>query len=42
MECQHKSNVNVLGLDLDLLEMSLEDAFTAQMNICHAGAGKTS
>jgi len=41
MECQHKSNVNVLGLDLDVLEMSLEDAFTAQMNICHAGAGKT-
>jgi len=29
MECQHKNDINVLGLDLDVLEMSLEDAFSA-------------
>lgn len=28
-ECQHKSNDDVLGLDLDVLEMTLEDTFTA-------------
>ena len=29
MECHHKSNDDALGLDLDVLEMSLEDTFTA-------------
>ena len=28
MECQHKSDVDVLGLDLDVLGVSLEDAFS--------------
>ena len=29
MECQRKTDNGVLGLDLDVLEMSLQDTFTA-------------